>query len=115
MAKKIIVLEKSPESGLFRAALWADVPVGRQIHYAKPGAVSAWVGASLAENTAIANGQIAERVITLAVSDGATNAQIRTALERGWTDYQAYITEFNPWFRYGSFYEGTTWTAGGAT
>lgn len=115
MAKQIIVLDKIPESGLYRGVLWADVPLGRQAFYAKTGAVSVWTGASGAENTAIAAGQVAEKVITLSVSDGATLAQLKAAFIEQQVLFQTFVTTYNPWSRYGSFYDGTVWTAGGAT
>ena len=71
-AKLIIILDKNSQSGLFRCALWADVPASRQSFYANPSAQSIWTGASAGENAAIAAGQVAELVIDLPVSDGAT-------------------------------------------
>lgn len=113
-SKFVIILEKNLATGLFSAVLWADVPVGRQAFYAKPGAVSAWPGASAGENAALASGAVAEQVTVLTVSDGATLAQLKTAAVAQWAAFQAFVTAYNPWSRYGSFYDGTTWTAGGA-
>lgn len=115
MPKQIIVLEKAEAAGLYRAALWADVPVGRQAFYAKVGAVSVWTGASAGENALIAAGAVAEQVITITSADGATPAQLMAAVRQQFAVYQAFVTAYNPWSRYGSFYNGTTWTAGGAT
>ena len=114
-AKLIIVLEKNLQSGRFRAALWADVPVGRQAFYAVAGATSAWSGATAAEHAAIAAGQVAELVIDLPVSDGATATQLRAELILRQATYQAEVTTRNPWIRYGTFFDGAAWTVGGAT
>ena len=114
-SKLIIVLNKNKQTGLFRCALWADVPATRQPFYADAGAKSSWTGASVAENTAIAEGQVAERVIDVPVSDGATPAQLRSELLNQQVRFQAEITDRNPWIRYGSFFDGTTWTSGGVT
>ena len=110
MAKRIIVLDKTPEG--VRAALWADVPVARQPFYARAGAVSTWAGASVAENDAIASGAVAEKVMLYSPAAGETLAQGRAILIAKWTSWQAFVTASNPWARYGSFYDGSTWTAG---
>ncbi len=113
-AKRAIILDRL-EPGRFRVALWADVPAARQQFYAKGGAVSAWTGASAAENTAIATGAVAERVQDIAASSGATVATLRTLIQQAWQAFQDEITQENPWNRYGAFWDGVTltWTAGG--
>ena len=111
MAKRIIVLDLT--GGTLRAALWADVPVARQPFYAQPGAVSAWKDASGPENAALASGAVAEKVIAYTPAPGETQAQGRAILIAKWTSWQAYVTATNPWARYGSFYDGSSWTAGG--
>jgi hypothetical protein len=113
-SKLIVVLEKNVQTRRFTCALWADVPLARQPFYAVPGAASVWRGASVAENTAIANGQVAEQVIDLAMGDDATMAQLRVELLIQQQVFQAHINSYNPWVRYGTFYDGTAWTAGGA-
>ena len=112
MAKQIVILEKL-DSDTYKYALWAAVPVARQSFYTKIGAVSEWKNASVAENTAIAAGQIVEKVETINVPAGSTLGQVQAFLQTRWTDYQALITANNPWVRYGSFWDGISWTAGG--
>ena len=114
MAKQIIILDHLGP-GRFRFALWAAVPAGRQVFYAQAGKVSAWTGASLVENQALALGQVAEFVDTTAFTPGTSLAQVQTGLQQQWQDFQAEISAANRWVRYGSFWDGTTWTAGGAT
>lgn len=113
-AKRIIILEKTSDTPLiFRYALWADVPAARQSFYASPGAVSAWKDASGAENTAIATGAVAEKIDTVQVTPGTGIAVIELQLQDSWTNYQNLITNTNPWVRYGSLWDGTTWTLTG--
>jgi hypothetical protein len=107
-----IILDRlSPRQ--WRYALWADVPAARQPFYARVGATSAWAGASGAQNTALAAGQIAERVNVLEVPAVATVADIKTELDRLATAYQTEITNTNPWVRYGTRSDGTTVTQTG--
>lgn len=112
MAKRIVVLERSG-TRQFRAVLWADVPAARQPFHAVVGKVSAWKDASGAENSALASGAVAEKVIDVNYSTALNMAQMQTALEGTWADWQAEITASNPWVQYGRFWDGTTWTAAG--
>ncbi len=121
-SKRIIILENQTQTQLgneapkiFRAAFWADVPAARQAFYMKTATpFSAWPGASAAELTAIQTGTVTERVLTVPIAFNVNLASAQTALQAIWTDYQAEITAANPWNRYGSFWDGTTWTLGGA-
>ena len=113
--KQIIILDRLdlPSDNSFRYALWAAVPVSRQSFYANATAVSAWSGASTAENTAIQAGQIVEKVDHFSAPAGTTIAQIQAILIAAWNVWQNHITNENPWSRYGTFFDGTTWTAAG--
>ena len=114
MAKHVIILEEL-DTRSYRYALWADVPVARQAFYARPGAVSAWTGASAAENAALAAGAVTEHVDHFVVPEGTPIAQVRALLQTQWQGFQGRITADNPWVRYGTFWDGTTWTAGGVS
>jgi hypothetical protein len=113
----IIILERDRENPrLYTYALWADVPATRQPFYALawgPTRVSAWKDALAADNTALQNGSVVEDVQTLQVPVGATLAQIQGFLQDRWTAYQTDITTTNPWQRYGTTWNGTTWVNGG--
>lgn len=111
MAKKIIILEKL-DNGRFKYALWASVPATRQSFYANPNAISSWTGASAQENSDIASGAVVEKTDVLAI-DGQTVNQAMASLRSIWQAYQDQITAYNPWNKYGSFWDGTSWTAGG--
>jgi hypothetical protein len=109
--KTIIILENTGNT--YRYALWAAVPSARQAMYAVVGRVSAWKNASTAENAAIAAGQVVERVGEFVVDAGVTLATVRSQLVQLQADYQAEINLTNPWNRYGTFFDGTTWTSAG--
>ena len=116
----IIILDRSDPTNpnVYRYVFWADVPSARQPFYAAlagPTAVSAWKDALAADNTALQNGSVVEKVDTIQVPSHATLAQIRVFLQDKWAEYQAAITARNPWQRYGTTWDGTTWTAGGVS
>ena len=107
---KIIILETEP--GKINYAFWADVPVERQRFYADASKVSVWKGATAADNTALQNGSVTERVHYLDIDPSTTNADKRLALRRDWVAFQAWVDNYNPWSVYGTTYD-TAWTAGG--
>lgn len=111
MAKQIIILD-SNEKGRMRAAFWLTVPASRQPFYANASAASAYKDATTLENTAIQTGSIKEEIGTFVVG-GMTNAQIRTMLQTELATRQAAVNAWNPWVRFGTFFDGTTWTNGG--
>lgn len=107
---RVIVLDQDQNDlNNYRYALWADVPVGRQTFYANPSAKSAWTGATTTDNTNLQNGSVVEQVSTQRVPSGSTLAQIEAFLQTQATNYQTFITNFNPWSHYGSTWDGTTW------
>ena len=111
-AKQVIILDKQ-SPGRFKVALWADVPTARQPFYADTDKVSEWTGATVSDNDALKAGQVVERVITTALLPSAGIPEVKTALENQWADFQVDINSENPWNRYGTFWNGTSWTAGG--
>ena len=111
MATQVIVLETTPK-GRLRAAFWLSVPVARQPFYADAGKKSEYKSASAGELSAITSGAIVEQVGEFVVC-GMTNAQIRTMLQAEFTARQNAVNAYNPWTRYGTLWDGTTWTAGG--
>lgn len=113
MAKQIIILDKL-DNGRYRYALWATVPVARQAFYANASAKSIWKDAGASELTALQNGSVVEFSDVLAV-DGLTIGQAETQLQAAFTAFQTAISNNNPWLRYGSFFDGTSWTAGGVS
>ena len=127
MAKKIIILNRlnEPSDMTFRYAMWAVVPAARVSAYANATATSAYSGATAAELLAIQNGQVTERVVVwqataavpIATIQAATAAvpiaTIQAALVAEFAKFQAEINARNPTGRFGTFWDGATWTLGG--
>lgn len=113
MAKHIIILDR-PEPGSYRFVFWADVPVSRQPFYANAAFVSAYKDATAGEKTALTSGVVTERVGTINI--GAMSlAQVQTSLQNTWQAFQDEVNNINPWQRFGTFWDGATWTAGGVS
>ena len=98
---------------IWRYALWADVPVARQPFYANPTATSAFKDIVAGDLTAIRDGSVTESVRIQYVPAGTGLAAVQSILQAKWTAYQAEVTTYNPWNRYGTFWDGASWTAGG--
>lgn len=111
---KIIILETT-SNRLIRYVMWADVPTARQKFYADPNFVSAWIDAPTVDSVNVSNlrsGALVERVAEERIDGSA--ALIRTTLEARLAAYQAEIAARNNWSKYGTTFDGTTWTVGGA-
>lgn len=118
MARQIIILDRIgyPSDDAFRVAFWLDVPVARRPFYANDAFVSAVLGSEAPDVTELAslrNGAVQEVVEDIFLPAGVTLAQIRTRLIARRTALQAELTARNLWSRYGTFYDGTTWTSRG--
>jgi hypothetical protein len=115
--KRIIVLDNDG-SGRFRVLYWAAVPAGREARWlaAKGNPTeSAWDGASAAENTAIAAGEVVEFAESYS-KQGADLPSAQADLEVRWQQIQDDVTNNNPWNRYGSFWDDTpAWTLTGVS
>jgi hypothetical protein len=113
---RVIVLDKSDLSNqnVFRYVLWADVPAARQPFYVQPAdTVSAWSGAQTGDNAQLVSGAVAEKVDTIQVAPGTGMPAIQAEIQIRWQTYQEQVTNLNPWNRYGSTWDGTTWVLGG--
>lgn len=118
MARKIIILDRVgfPSDDAFRVAFWCDVPVARRPFYADAAFVSAIEGAEapdVVELAALRDGAVTEVVDTVFLPASVTLAQIRARLIAHHTALQAEVIAKNLWARYGTFWDGTTWTARG--
>lgn len=114
MARKIIILESNPPGTgeiAFKYALWADVPAARQTRYADPAFETQVVGATAGEVAALRSGAVVERVAEARWNQGTTVAQIQAALVNEFNRFQTQITNTNPWQRYGTSWDGSTWTS----
>ena len=114
---RVIILDKGravEEQKIWRYVLWADVPSARQKFYAQPtGTKSAWVDAIQADNDQLVSGAVTEKVDTINGQTGWAMANYQTELQARWQVFQDDVTTNNPWNRYGSTWNGTTWTVGG--
>lgn len=108
---RVIILDRTTTG--IRYAMWADVPAARQPFYVDAAKVSAWKDALPADNTALQLGQVVEKVDTQLPEPGAGVARIRSLLQEQWARCQAEIDAANPWDKYGTSWDGTSWAAGG--
>lgn len=109
----IIILERVSDDNMadsYKYAMWADVPAARQSYYASSANVSVWVNASSADNANLQSGAVVELVETRRLPTSLTIAQIEIGLQNRWSTFQSYVTSHNPWQRYGTTWDGTTWT-----
>jgi len=110
---RVIVLDQV-DARTFNFVMWSDVPPARQAFYVKAaGTVSAWKDALASDNSNLVSGLVSEEVRTLQVPAGTPLGQARTMMENLWTQFQDRVTNANPWARYGSTWDGTTWVVGG--
>lgn len=112
MAKQIIILDSGTGPGgdvNVRFAFWLVPPTANQVK--KPGATSAYLGASAAEAISIQSGQTIEEVYSAQYTVAFTLAQIEANLQTKYAVRQAAITAaINAVQWYGSFWDGATWT-----
>jgi hypothetical protein len=113
MPREIIILEQVGETGDFRVAFWLDVPAARRAFYADPAATSQFLNATAEEIAALRSGAVVERVERIDRPFGGTLAQLRTTLTARHAALQARVNAENPWARYGTSFDGTTWTVAG--
>lgn len=117
MPRRIVILKRinEPSDLAFEFVLWADVPAARQPFYADPAATSAYAEATAPEIDAIRTGAIAERKESGTAAAGTPLAQIYAKLEVRWQRWQDEVDTRNPWVRYGTYWDGTTWTQDGVS
>lgn len=106
----IIILDQSNvQANDYRVAFWADVPAARQTYYAAASLTSAWRGATATDNSNLQTGLVTEVVMSIRLPQGTTLPQIQSALQAQWQQIQTFVSNNNPWIRYGSTWDGTTW------
>jgi hypothetical protein len=115
MAKQIIIMTKHAEFAQYRVAYWVPVPVERQPFYVSPTKVSEWKGASSLENQDLQTGAVVEIVETVSVPEGASVAEMQAVVLDRYNVLVAEITTKNQWGRYGTYYDGSSWTLGGVS
>lgn len=120
MARKIIVLDRldDPNAGgdyHYRFAFWLAVPTSRQSFYAAMNSAytSVVIGPDAptnTETTALRNGTVVEQVYDAYWPNGTSITQIASDLAAMYNIYQTNLNNYNPWGRYGTFWDGTNWT-----
>lgn len=103
MAKQVIALSKS-EAGIlttYEVAFWFPITTGAEAQTNG----SVWSGASAAENTAIQNGSVREKVESFSFPTGVAASVIEGFLQQYWTNMNAQINGVGPKQIYGSYYD----------
>jgi len=113
MPKRIIVLEKTTPN-MFHVAFWVTTPAPRIAYHANASATSAYKQATAEELGALQDGSVVERVETVSVPPAATLPQMQAQLEGIWQTFQTALDNEATFTRYGTYWDGTTWTLGGA-
>lgn len=113
---KIILLDRRyAGTQSFNVAFWCDVPAARQAFYADANKTSAWKDATAEDIAALRSGAVVEIVEPFLSERGVTLAQAQTTLQATWTAHQDRVTAHNPWQRYGTTFDGTSWQAAGVS
>lgn len=107
-SQRIIALFKTADR--WDVLYWLDVPAARQRFYASTGHRSAWIDASQAENDALASGAVVERPDVITRPPGTNMATLQALAEARWQEEQNKVNAHNPWARYGTRWDGVSWT-----
>jgi hypothetical protein len=112
LARQIIILDQPglPSDLRYNVCFWLTVPAARQQFNADATFKSRVIGLSAGELTALQAGQVLERVEEFSFAVGTGFPAISNALVTRFTTLQQAVNNQNPWNRYGSFYDGTSWT-----
>jgi hypothetical protein len=92
------------------------VPSGRQSLYANASYKSPFQPISPdtdPDASALTTGAVTEQTLLLTRNPGDTLAQVESELQSRQAAYQAQVTALTTWVRYGTFFNGTTWTMQG--
>lgn len=113
---RVVILEKAAGGPVaYRYALWATInEATRQPFYANPQKTSAFKNIGAQDLADLRAGLFIEKVEVFSSAVTLTLAQVRQELETRHTAFQAEVDAHNPWDRYGSNWNGTTWTNAGA-
>lgn len=115
MSKKIIVLERvaEPSDQVYRIAFWLDVPATRGAFFADANLTSQYKNATPQEIQNIKDGKIKEVVETVNYIAGMTMTNVQAHLIQKYNQLQNELNTRNPFIRYGTNWDGVSWTAGG--
>lgn len=115
MAKQIIVLERldEPSDLNFNVAFWLVVPGTRTAFYADATKTSLYKDISAQELSDLRAGLFTEKVQKVSYLSGQPLAFIRNDLQVKFTNLQNELNNQNPFVRYGTYFDGNSWTTGG--
>lgn len=110
--RQVIVLERTAVSPkiAYRIAFWLPVASARQFIFANPGKTSQVKDISQSELTSLRAGEFVEVVDERDVPPGSSLAQVQSALESIWNAMHTEFDNRTTWDRYGSNWNGTSWT-----
>jgi len=105
-------LQRQNPATAWKVVLWADVTVPeRRRYYAKPATwTSAYWDATAPQLADLRAGVMTEMVVTLSYSDTVLFGDVRQDIEAELTRFQNLTNNLNLWNRYGTGFNGTTWT-----
>lgn len=116
MPRAILIerVQRTAPATAWRVVLWADVPAPRQRYYAKPATWnSAYRDASPSELADLRAGVLTEAVELIEVDTADQTAAFATAraeAELLLSRFQTATTNRNVWNRYGTTFDGVSWT-----
>lgn len=112
MARKIIILDRTglPSDQNYRVAFWLDVVAARQAFYANAGLTSQVKDATQGEIDALRSGAVVEEILEVPSPAAAAQGALLAAIVARYNARQAEFTARNPFQRYGSYWDGTSWT-----
>lgn len=113
---KIVILEKRyAQTQSFNVLFWCDVPATRQAFYANQDAESVWKDRTAEDLAKLRAGEVVEFLEPYQAPQGQTLAQAQAALQALHAIKQSQVDASNPWLRFGTHWDGTTWTAAGVS
>lgn len=112
MARQIIILDQPglPSDLRYNVCFWLAVPVARQSFYVNATFKSRVIGITGPELSALQDGSVVEQVQEANYPLGTGIGAIAADLVSRFTAAQSAFNTMNPFNRYGSFYDGASWT-----
>lgn len=109
---RIVILERVTKRA-YRVVFRTTTPVALQSYYADPAKTALWPDAPAADTTSLQDGSEHEASDHITIEPGATQPEIAALLEATWADFNARVQAYNPWPKYGTRWDGTSWTVEG--
>ena len=113
--KKIIILERQGTVSDCNYCFWLEVPAARQAFYVNTEATSTFKNATIQEIQDIKDGKVKEVTGYKTYEASTTAGQVKADLISMYNSLQDEVDNYNPWIKYGSFWDGSSWTVGGVS